>query len=221
MTQLKVGGKTPEILEEQAVSNCKPGLLALLYVGFSKPDKNSISCVKAAYVVLRETLSGFIPVSRKKHCMFVKTEREWAEYTLNCEPKPQNLPTTNVNLWELESAMWQAGRCVLVGKIRKKKLRFIITYIYYGSIQNYWETLTVQSIWTNGHTEEHAVQGRSVFCKMIKKTKQCKHRTYSTTGFATNLLIWYRYSKNTVTIIVPFLGFYLKTVVSCNLFIAV
>lgn len=66
MTQLKVGGKTPEILKEQAVGNCKPGQLALLYVGFSKPDKNSISCVKAAYVVLRETLSGFIPVSRKK-----------------------------------------------------------------------------------------------------------------------------------------------------------
>lgn len=40
MIQLKVGGKSYEILEEQAIGNCKPDLSALPYVGFSKPDKN-------------------------------------------------------------------------------------------------------------------------------------------------------------------------------------
>lgn len=40
MIQLKVGGKTHEILEEQAIGNCKPGLSSLPYTGFSKPDKN-------------------------------------------------------------------------------------------------------------------------------------------------------------------------------------
>lgn len=65
MIQLKVGGKTHKILEEQAIGNCKTGLSPLPYMGFSKLAKNSISCVKAAYVVLRDTISGFIPVSRK------------------------------------------------------------------------------------------------------------------------------------------------------------
>lgn len=93
MIQLKVGGKSYEILEEQAIGNCKPGLSALPYVGFSKPDKNWISRVKAAYVVLRDTLSGFIPVSRKKHHILVKTKKK-AESTFMHERELQNLPLT-------------------------------------------------------------------------------------------------------------------------------
>lgn len=40
MIQLKVGGKTHEIVEEQAIGNCKTSLSPLPYRGFSKPDTN-------------------------------------------------------------------------------------------------------------------------------------------------------------------------------------
>lgn len=72
MIQLKVGGKTHEIVEEQAVGNSKTGLSPLPYRGFSKPDTNWLCCVKAAYMVLHDTLYGFTPVS--KRLLLVKTE---------------------------------------------------------------------------------------------------------------------------------------------------
>lgn len=68
--------------------------------------------MKAAYVVLRDTLSGFIPVSRKKHHILVKTKKEKAESTFMHECEPQNLPLTqtweNVNLLfcKLINAFW-------------------------------------------------------------------------------------------------------------------
>jgi len=40
MIQLKVCGKTHEILEEQAIGNCKACLSPLPYMSFSKPDEN-------------------------------------------------------------------------------------------------------------------------------------------------------------------------------------
>lgn len=72
MIQLKVGGKTHEIVEEQAIGNCKTGLSPLPGRGFSKPDTNWMCCVKAAYMVLYDTLSDFPPVS--KNLLLVKAE---------------------------------------------------------------------------------------------------------------------------------------------------
>lgn len=78
--------------------------------------------MKAPYVVLRDTLSGFIPVSRKKHHILVKTEKEKAESTFIHEREPQNLPLTqtweNMNLLfgKLINAFWseREGRRNLV-----------------------------------------------------------------------------------------------------------
>lgn len=72
MIQLKVGGKTHKIVEEQAIGNCKTGLTAVPCRGFSKPDTNWMCCVKAAFMVLHDTVSAFTPVS--KNLLLVKTE---------------------------------------------------------------------------------------------------------------------------------------------------
>lgn len=149
--QLKVGGKTHEIVEEQAIGNCKTGLSPLPYRGFSKPDTNWMCCVKAAYMVLHDTLSAFPPVST--NISLVKTELRvgrlhfelWYLATIvNCNLNHRTYHSSKLARTWLLVFTWQADCCILVQKGEKKHCTFV--FLYCRSIYNsqVWRWLPLQ-----------------------------------------------------------------------------
>lgn len=137
MIQLKVGGKTHEIMEEQAIRNCRAGLSPLPYRGFRKPDTKWMCCVKAVYMALHDTFSGFTSVS--KNLLLVKTEFSvgrlyfelWYLATMvNCNLNHRTYHSSKLARTWLLVFIWQAGCCTLVQKREKKPRSFHCTFVF-------------------------------------------------------------------------------------------